>query len=32
MYVHGIRRLFRFPGYVVDKISVGGRPSPAWNR
>ena len=25
MYVHGIRRLFRFPGYVVDKITLGGR-------
>jgi len=24
MYVHGIRRLFHFPGYVVDKITVGG--------
>ncbi len=22
MYVHGIRKLFRFPGYVVAKISM----------
>jgi len=23
MYVHGIRRLFHFPGYVIDKITMG---------
>jgi len=23
MYVHGIRRLFQFPGYTVEKVSVG---------
>jgi len=23
MYVHGIRRLFDFPGYVIEKITIG---------